>query len=422
MARKDLHATLWYVVPISALVYFGFYNRSGLSSSADEAIVGGGVIAAITAVGLGLQTLFGQVRRGKIEISREAYPALLTFAAGGIGVLISAISGMANSLYTIRMIAEICIVLSFYWVGYYVIRNNLLSVDLLAGIIIVVGLVAAMAALTSVGISQNSIRRLSASGGLNYTANTFALAGALAQISAFRFFRRRRIYVGTVLVAASVLCSAVVLLQGSRQATIALAIVMVTLLMSRYNRRIGLVIVFGFGVGVVLVQGYVTERADIGLLVQRYDWTHFSNTVLTRMHIYYSSLATDIGVMGWLFGRHDLYEVWDRLDIRTTHPHNIFISVFRYWGIASGVLLIGALVNLFYKMVKLWRFSHFTDDVVTLRRLGIVAIMMFISLMYVMFSGNFTRAFHFYLCWGVATGLLANISCSQFVRVSQGAR
>lgn len=392
------------------LIYFSFYYRSALDLEDSQALVSsGGSIAALLAVALSSLSGLMFVFKKSVRFGRPAKLGIVLFIYALAAVALSIIIEDAVGSYGLRMIVEIVVVSSLFWLGYYALSSGLISITTVSVIICVVGTVAAALTLTSVDAVGVSVRRLTADGGKNYTANTFALSAVLSLILGLSSINRRR-YVGAVwFIICIVTCAILVYLQGSRQASFIL--VVFTLLYAVIYGGIRRTIVIGTGVVCLAVAVYsiIGAGLDTTLLLDRYT---FESVLLAgdgRLDLLRSAVLQDRSIWELIIGRPDRYELWRRYDILTIHPHNILVSMYMYWGMISCVIMLGALIALSRCL-----FATFRKRVVSRSRdmdEVLMAITLFIvPFIYVLVSGNFTRAFNFYLCWGLVCGWIDFIS------------
>lgn len=368
--------------------------------------------------------------------------------------------------YSVQYVIDLLICLGFVLASYYLVRMNLVNFRIPVIALSFFGLCVSLSNISS-ALSLTRLRRFNDGlAAVNYQGNTLAIAAICSLFLVLDSDTLRiksgfqSIIIRLCLTASYICCSLAVFLSGSRQAIASLVFGSLLILFysfchvkfvtaSEKNRQSSLVLLICF---TILLLAFLPSQAtskfqklDASNLVKRLSTddviSTFENRVRNRFIDQGLSVVTN-NPLDLLFGNPTLYHLIAResetVQHTTYHPHNIFLSIYLYSGIPALILFVRAIYLTtidFYRLTRIRfslnkknaalqysEYSQFHLD--RWKQINVIlsySLVLYISfilvLIYLFFSGNYTRTFSLFILWGILLGSMhkaksAIASCS----------
>ena len=383
------------------MIYFGFFARQqGFLG------LGGGMITALLSFALmlfcGYHFLFVEKKQ---NISQLATGISIFFIIIALTPFLSAFVFDGNPKAIFRFSFEVGVAFFLFFSFYYLVRVKIITPRFFIYSIALMGAFAAFQVIFSlVGVSQ--LRRLYIGlGSVNYTANAFTICfvawiAILYKDYIFENVNKSRLFVYLFI---SFIVFLIIILSGTRSAAIAFII---GLALFQYfgmkSKKVNKFILYLLIV-VVLFFIYLSTRIDLTFFLDRFTYNQIARMAMIRLNLYAMSI-TDLTLFELLIGRPDLYTFSDGgSGSRLINTHNFILSIIRYNGILSFILVIFLGLTIVITYLKSFSVRKFLPRI----RLTEATIIVFITIVFIysMFSGGrMTRMFSFYIIIGYSIG------------------
>ena len=380
--------TLVFLLSGLILAFSLFFRTLG-----DDQVSGAFIAIGLTFLGL-LLTMLQVIIRGSFPYSQPLMYSLSFFLVSVLSVVASVIFLKTDIGTALNFFVEIIICFGMFLCFYLFSRFDLLGPRSVAFIVCFLALYLVWLALFKSFDTIESLRRLDGLSARNLFGNAVALSCISVVFLTVGVYDRTA-FLRVVLLLVGLICTLLLVLIGSRQALLLGVVLSIWLLFQALDvRRFFLVSVI-FLVGFYVLIFWINQQIDLDRLLLRFDSSRIANDGFGRFEVY-SRAIRDIDTGALLFGRPELYEVWNE---HVTHPHNIFISVLRHLGAFSlfcfvlSLLITGRRIKRALHLFKSARIELFYLTALFVCAFG-----------YVMVSGNMTRSFHFFMLWGFVLG------------------
>lgn len=317
---------------------------------------------------------------------------------------------LSASLFLVR---ELIIVLAFFVAGYILVRYYAIS-PLTVLFVSILWLFVAAFAVLEVYFTSDYIRRIKVLASVNYMASSFAaffvFCVATIAIGKPARFHRWLLLIGGFLAFSGMIMS------GSRSSYLAIALVVTlcmfwsTIAVFRTGRlRLGILKNGSFLFMVAIVGSslfflaYDTalqslfSRIQMASVVESAGQRIFGN-YLGALYMF----AQSNNLLELFFGMPDAYSLYPG-SYNPQHPHNLFISSLLFTGVWSFVSLALFLFTLSLGCLKIISGKYFITDKHTI---VILSLSLFVLFFYTMFSGHFTRNWHFFFVCGLLSAYI----------------
>ncbi len=329
-------------------------------------------------------------------------------------VLTSCFSAVISFWYSqqlsvsIFLVREIVIVLAFFSVGYILVRYYAISPTTVFYASFVWLFIAAFAVL-EVYFTSDNIRRINVLGSVNYMASSFAayFVYCVATIVGKKTDRFEKM----VLLIGGIVAFFGLILSGSRSSYLAVALVVIMFILwfishiirtgrlrsGIFKNRSFLLVVAT--VGSVLF--YLSQDKALSSLFSRMDMNFVVDSAEQRIFGNYLA-AVDVfaqsdNLLQFFFGTPYAYPLYHD-SINPVHPHNLFLSSLLFTGVWSFISLSLFLFTLSISSLRLIKGRHLISDKHTV---VILVLFLFVIFTYTLFSGHFTRNWHFFFVCGL---------------------
>lgn len=399
--RKALTETVLgsvFLVMAALIFAFAMFFRQ---QSEGETVVRGAVAAILLSA---LMLLFAVARSSfskDLKISRSALFAVIFFCYAACAPALSSILLGAPAGPSFRFVLEVAACAVLFFSFYIVFARGYISIHMAAAVILGLSILTGFLALTGYMQAVSRFHRLDAFSAVNLYGNVMAIAALCGVFLAANGPRSVRWFAPAFL-ALACLSAALAFATGSRQAVGSLILGLV--LFKAWSLGAARAVTIALVMLPVLLFGavYLWQALNLDLLVERYSTEFIVYSLSLRFQIFQEAIA-GIPAEALLFGRADLYEVWNPASL---HPHNQLISTVRHLGVPALGLFVYALILSAIKVFKVAAFTSRRHDVIA------ASVMFLLAMFYVMVSGNMTRSLHFYIFWGIMLGVADH--CRQF--------
>lgn len=406
--KNKILKTISYILVI-AFSFFAFFYRTHIDGENTGESVSGGMISVVILALLTFVFLLHKainIRNPSLKFGRYFNLSACFFLVAIVATTISYFGNEYSTSIYLNMTREILIIASVFFVGYYTVKSRIIPGSRFLYIIGVLALIT-MYIISQDLTGYDSIRRLEAFGGLNYTASIFAIA-TLIWLS-FLLGSHTNDLKGKLFFFLEIFgflsCLSMTFLQGSRSALAGLCMsILVLLFFKRISVRNMFVIFSIFVLGIYLY-GSISSRVNLENLLNRFSMDFIESSGHSRLAVFEEPFVV-MRASDFFFGRPDFYDLLNPNAQQTLHPHNILISALSFFGMFSFfVLILGLTKFIFAKIKACVKLFLMNTDKEIMYRLLISALIFFLALLYVSFSGRITRVFHFYFFYGFAIGI-----------------
>ena len=340
-----------------AFLYFSMFSRfEGVGG-----LTGGMTAVLLSAALFGIAVVHMLLFSKKKGFSALAYLMVVFFFVAAITPLISALIYGVRVNYLFRFVIELGVNFAMFYFIYYFIREGIITPKFIIYCFVILGGVAALQLIVSIGSMENW-SRLRGLGGLNYVGHTFAVSAfsylmVLYYSSDFSKLKKAFTFFSFVIVFLTLI------LTGTRAGFLVflLAIFLYQILgikSKKFNRYL-----FVFGFVLVIAILILSTQVNLSRLFERYSYDMLEVMVSIRYNLYYGSVA-DLTFIEFLVGRADL-SVLDSAGAveseRFINPHNVFLSLIRFNGLLPFLIFFSVFAILpisYYKIYKL----HYKND------------------------------------------------------------
>jgi len=385
------------------MIYFGFFARQqGFLG------LGGGMITALLSFALmlfcGYHFLFVEKKQ---NISQLATGISIFFIIIALTPFLSAFVFDGDPKAIFRFSFEVGVAFFLFFSFYYLVRAKIITPRFFIYSIAILGAFAAIQVIINlIGISQ--LRRLTIGlGSINYTANAFTicLVAWLAIIYkdyVFESVNKSRLFVYLFV---SFIVFIIIFLSGTRSAAVAFIIGLAMFqLFGMKSKKVNMMIIFLLILTVLFIF-YLSTRIDLTFFLDRFTYNQIMGMTMIRLNQYAMSI-TDLTFFELLIGRPDFYTFTDGgSNPRLINTHNFILSIIRYNGILSFILVIFLGLTIVITYLKNFSVRKYLPRI----RLTEATIIVFLTIVFIysMFSGGrITRMFSFYIIIGYSIGYL----------------
>lgn len=370
------------------LAYSLFFRTLG-----DDQVSGAFIVIGLSFLGL-LLTMFLVIIRGSFPYSQPLMCSLSFFLISTISIIASVIFLKTDIGLALNFFIEIIICFGMFLCFYLFSRFDLQGPSSVAFILCFLALYLGWLTLFKSFDTIESLRRLDGFSARNLFGNAIALS-CISVVFLIVGVCGRTSFLGVLLLPVGLICALLLFLIGSRQALFLGVVLSILLLFQALGVRRFLLLSVIFLAGFFVLFFWINQQIDLDRLLLRFDSSRVADDGFERFEVY-SRAIREIDTGAFLFGRPELYEVWNE---HVTHPHNIFISILRHLGVFS---LFCFVLSLFLTARRIQYALHlFKSSRMELFYLTALFVCAFV---YVMVSGNMTRSFHVFLLWGFVLG------------------
>ena len=385
------------------MIYFGFFARQqGFLG------LGGGMITALLSFSLmlfcGYHFLFVEKKQ---NISQLATGISIFFIIIALTPFFSAFVFDGDPKAIFRFSFEVGVAFFLFFSFYYLVRAKIITPRFFIYSIAFLGAFAAFQVIFNlIGISQ--LRRLTIGlGSINYTANAFTIClvawvAIIYKDYVFESVNKSRLFVYLFV---SFIVFIIIFLSGTRSAAVAFIIGLAMFqLFGMKSKKVNMMIIFLLILTVLFII-YLSTRIDLTFFLDRFTYNQIMGMTMIRLNQYAMSI-TDLTFFELLIGRPDLYTFSDGgLNPRLINTHNFILSIIRYNGILSFILVIFLGLTIVITYLKNFSIRRYLPRI----RLTEATIIVFLTIVFIysMFSGGrITRMFSFYIIIGYSIGYL----------------
>jgi len=385
------------------MIYFGFFARQqGFLG------LGGGMITALLSFALmlfcGYHFLFVEKKQ---NISQLATGISIFFIIIALTPFLSAFVFDGDPKAIFRFSFEVGVAFFLFFSFYYLVRAKIITPRFFIYSIAFLGAFAAFQVIFNlIGISQ--LRRLTIGlGSINYTANAFTIClvawvAIIYKDYVFESVNKSRLFVYLFV---SFIVFIIIFLSGTRSAAVAFIIGLAMFqLFGMKSKKVNMMIIFLLILTVLFII-YLSTRIDLTFFLDRFTYNQIMGMTMIRLNQYAMSI-TDLTFFELLIGRPDLYTFSDGgLNPRLINTHNFILSIIRYNGILSFILVIFLGLTIVITYLKNFSIRRYLPRI----RLTEATIIVFLTIVFIysMFSGGrMTRMFSFYIIIGYSIGYL----------------
>lgn len=341
----------------------------------------------------------------KQTLSQLAVAVSIFFIFIGVTPFLSSLVFDANPKAIFRFSFEVGVAFFLFFSFYYLVRVKIITPRFFIYSIAILGAFAAFQVIFSlIGVSQ--FRRLYIGlGSVNYTANTFTICF----IAWIAIIYKEYIFVDSnkprlfLYLFSTFIVFIIVFLSGTRSAAIAFIIGLAMFqFFGMKSKKINRMILFMLILAVFFII-FLSTRIDLSFFLDRFTYAQITRMAMIRFNQYAMSI-TDLTFLEFLIGRPDFYTFSNSVSgSRIINTHNFILSVIRYNGILSFILVAFLGLTIISTYLKNYSLRRNLPRI----RLSEATIIVFLTIVFIysMFSGGrMTRMFSFYIIIGYCIG------------------